>query len=90
MESNQRRYPRRTAFIFADYTLKKGSRQDLIENIRAGGRFIRTWDKVAMGQRITLRFPLFSFEQTIKASGTISRTEPLVNLPGGIFPRDRP
>lgn len=77
MQNNQRQYPRRTTFIFANYTVKEGTRQNVILNISAGGLFVRTWDKVVPGQSITLQFPLFSFEQTIQVSGTISRIEPM-------------
>ena len=73
---NQCQYPCRTAFIIAEYTTIKGTRQDVIKNIGACGLFVRTWKKVEVGQTIKLKFPLFSFEQTLQVSGTVSRIEP--------------
>jgi Tfp pilus assembly protein PilZ len=69
--------PRRTSYIIAKYTVKEGTFRDVIKNIGAGGLFVRTSRKVAIGQTITLHFPLFSFEQNIRVSGTVSRMEPL-------------
>ena len=73
----QRQYPRRTAFIIAEYTTTKGTRQDVIKNIGAGGLFVRAWKKMEVGQAIILKFPLFNFEQTIQVAGTVSRIEPM-------------
>ena len=70
---NQRQYPRRTAFIIAEYTTTKGTRQDVIKNIGAGGLFVRAWKKMEVGQAISLKFPLLNFEQTIQVTGTVSR-----------------
>ncbi len=67
--------PRRTSYIIAEYTVKEGRFRDIIKNIGAGGLFVRTSRKVAVGQPITLQFPLFSFEQTIKVSGIVSRID---------------
>ena len=68
---------RRTSYIISEYTVKEGRFRDIIKNIGAGGLFVRTSRKVAVGQPITLQFPLFNFEQTIQVTGTVSRIEPM-------------
>ena len=76
-DPNQRQYPRRTAFIIAEYTVKEGTHRDVIKNIGAGGLFVRTWKKITVGQSIALQFPLFDFENTIQVSGIVSRIDPM-------------
>jgi len=73
----QRQYPRRTAFIIAENTTSEEKSCDVIKNISAGGLFVRTWQKVAVGRTITLQFPQFNFEKTIQVSGIVSRIEPM-------------
>ena len=72
-DQNQRRFPRRAAFIIADYTVKEGSFRDIIKNIGATGLFISTWRKVAEGQPIELEFPVFNFESPLEIKGTVVR-----------------
>ena len=76
-DPNQRQYPRRTAFIIAEYTVKEGTHRDMIKNIGAGGLFVRTWNKIAVGQPIRLQFPLFDFENTLQVTGIVSRIDPM-------------
>ena len=45
---NNRQYPRRTAYIIAEYIVIEGSFRDIIKNIGAGGLFIRTDRKIAV------------------------------------------
>jgi hypothetical protein len=71
---NQRRFPRRAAFIIADYTVKEGSFRDIIKNIGASGLFISTWRRVAEGQPIELEFPIFDFENLFGVKGTVVRS----------------
>jgi Tfp pilus assembly protein PilZ len=75
MEDNRRQYPRRTAFIIAEYTLKEGTYRDFIKNISADGLFVRTWRKFVAEESIVLKFPLFRFDQTIQVSGKVVRNE---------------
>jgi len=75
MENNQRQYPRRAAFIIADYTLKEGSYRDLIKNISADGLFVRTWRKFVAEESIVLKFPLFRFDNTIQVFGKVVRND---------------
>ena len=67
--------PRRTSYIIVKYTVKEGTFRDVIKNIGAGGLFVRTSRKVAVGQPIALQFPLFNFKQTIKVTGTVCRID---------------
>ena len=71
----QRHYPRRTAYIIAEYTILEGTFRDIIKNISAGGLFIKTYRKVAVGQPITVRFPLFNFDQIIESTGRVVRRD---------------
>ncbi len=70
---NQRRFPRRAAFIIAEYTVKEGSFRDIIKNIGATGIFIGTWRRIAEGQPIDLKFPVFEFENQLQVSGSVVR-----------------
>ena len=74
-QQNRQKRSRRTSYIIAEYTVKEGTHRDVIKNIGAGGLFIRTSRKVAEGQSIVLEFPLFRFDNTIKVSGTVVRTD---------------
>jgi len=74
-DPNQRQYPRRTAFIIAEYTLKEGTYRDLIKNISADGLFVRTWRKFVAEEAIVLKFPLFQFDNTIQVSGKVVRND---------------
>jgi len=73
LKPNQKKRSRRTSYIIAEYTVKEGTHRDVIKNIGAGGLFIRTSRKIAEGQSIMLKFPLFQFDNTIEVSGTVVR-----------------
>ncbi|MBR9985995.1 MAG: PilZ domain-containing protein [Desulfosarcina sp.] len=73
---DNRQYSRRTAYIIAEYTVLEGIFRDKIKNIGAGGLFIRTDRKIAVGQPISIRFPLFNFDKTLHASGRVVRRDP--------------
>ncbi|BBO78889.1 hypothetical protein DSCW_63060 [Desulfosarcina widdelii] len=75
MEGNKRQHPRKAAFIIAEYTTNKGTFKDVLKNIGADGLFVRTWRKFEYGTPIVLKFPLFSFDQIIQASGKVIRNE---------------
>ena len=72
---NNRHYPRRSAFIIAEYKLKEGPYRDFIKNISADGLFVRTWRKFMAGESIVLKFPLFQFDNTIQLSGKVVRND---------------
>ncbi|WP_162459145.1 PilZ domain-containing protein [Desulfosarcina ovata] len=75
-DQNQRRFPRRAAFIIVSYTVNEGSFRDIIKNIGATGIFVNTWRRIAAGQSIQLRFPVFDFDNTLSISGTVVRSGP--------------
>ena len=72
----QRQYPRRTAYIVAEYTVLEGTFRDIIRNIGAGGLFIKTHRKIAVGQPVTVRFPLYNFDQMVDSAGRVVRRDP--------------
>ncbi|BBO68732.1 hypothetical protein DSCA_26620 [Desulfosarcina alkanivorans] len=72
---NQRRFPRRAAFIIAKYSVREGTYRDIIKNIGATGVFIGTWRRIAEGQPIELRFPVFEFENQLKVAGRVVRSD---------------
>src|SRR5210317_2143776 len=71
--TNKRQYPRRASYIIAKYSVREGTFRDVIKNIGAGGLSVRTNRKIAVDQPISIEFPLFQFDNTLQASGTIVR-----------------
>ncbi len=72
---NRHQHSRRTSYIIAQYTVKEGTYRDVIKNIGAGGLFIRTSRKIAAGQTIVLKFPLFRFDNNVRVSGKVVRMD---------------
>ena len=68
--------PDRANFIVAKYTVLEGSFQDIIDKIGAGGMFIKTRRKIALGQPISTHFPLFKFKNRIQVAGRVVRIDP--------------
>jgi len=75
LKPNQRQYPRRASYIIAEYIVKERTFRDVIKNICAGGLFVRTSRRVAVGQPIVVSFPLFQFDNTIQVSGKVVRID---------------
>ena len=73
--SDNRQYPRRTLSIVAEYIVLEGTFRDEIKNIGAGGMFIKTERRIAVGQPIRIKFPLFDFDQIIQTSGRVVRND---------------
>ena len=71
---NQRRFPRRAAFIIAKYTTKEGTFRDIIKNIGATGIFVSTSRGIAHGQPIELQFPVFEFDNLHTVKGMVVRS----------------
>jgi predicted RNA-binding protein YlqC (UPF0109 family)/Tfp pilus assembly protein PilZ len=71
----QRQYPRRAALIVAKYTVMEGTFQDIIGNIGAGGLFIKTKRRIAVGQPILTDFPLLELKNTIQVPGRVVRID---------------
>lgn len=68
--------PDRANLIVARYTALEGSFQDIIDRIGAGGMFIRTKRKIALGQPIATNFSLIKFKNTIQVPGRVVRIDP--------------
>lgn len=71
---NQRQFPRRAAYIVAQYTVKEGTFRDIIKSIGATGVFINTGRQIAPGQAIELEFPVFDFENPLQVKGSVVRS----------------
>lgn len=71
----ERRYPRRTAYIIGEYTVLEGTFRDFIRNIGAGGLFIATDRKIAVGQPVSMKFPLFNFDTLVHIAGRVVRRD---------------
>ena len=74
-KTNQRQFPRRAAFIIAEYTTDEGTFRDIIKDIGANGLFVKTWRKIVAEEPIMLKFPLFSFDKIIQVSGKVVRND---------------
>lgn len=74
LDQNQRRFPRRAAYIIVAYAVKEGAFRDIIKNIGAAGLFISTWRHIAEGQPIELEFPVFTFDNPLRTAGTVVRS----------------
>jgi len=75
IERERRQYPRQTTFINAEYTVLEGTFRDTIKNIGAGGLFIKTDRAIAVGQPITVGFPLYNFDNVIQSVGRVVRID---------------
>ena len=71
----RRQNPRRTAYLIAEYTVLEGTFRDLVKNIGAGGLFIKTDRKIAVGQPISVKFPLLNFDQMVASAGRVVRRD---------------
>jgi Tfp pilus assembly protein PilZ len=71
----KRQYPRKTAYIIGEYTVLEGTFRDFIRNIGAGGLFISTDRKIAVGQPVSIKFPLFNFDNLIHLEGRTVRKD---------------
>jgi len=73
--AEKRKYPRKTAYIIGEYAVLEGTFRDFISNIGAGGLFISTDRKVAVGQPVSIKFPLFNFDNLIQITGRAVRRD---------------
>ncbi|BBO73879.1 hypothetical protein DSCW_12960 [Desulfosarcina widdelii] len=76
MENDKRQYPRSSSYIIAQYKVLEGTFRDVIKNIGAGGLSVRTQRKVAIGQPISIAFPLFEFDNLVEVAGRVVRIDP--------------
>lgn len=75
----RRRYPRTQCFLAVNHATKDrivSSFEDTIEDISAGGAFLRTREKFHCGQGVLLSFPLPRFGRVINLTGEVVRCSP--------------
>ena len=48
----------------------------MVKNISAGGLAVRTQRRVAVGQLISIEFPLFEFDNFVEVTGRVVRIDP--------------
>jgi len=76
LESRQRgcrKYPRKPCSIETDYTIQNRAYKDFIENISAGGVYIKTKQTQSIGQEATMTFILPGYFKPITVTGKIVR-----------------
>ncbi|MBN1847631.1 MAG: PilZ domain-containing protein [Deltaproteobacteria bacterium] len=71
---NRRYHPRKPYFMIVDYATPDRNYGDFIKNISESGVFIQTRIPFAVGQNISLTFPLPDRSKHIKVRGKIIRT----------------
>ena len=72
---DHRDFPRRAAFLVAEYRTDEGTFRDVIKDISANGLFVKTWRKFVAEEPVLIRFPLFRPDQMIQVSGKIVRND---------------
>ncbi|MEJ2037336.1 MAG: PilZ domain-containing protein [Desulfosarcinaceae bacterium] len=73
---NRRKYGRRPAYIIVEYTVREGRFRDILKSVGANGLFVNTTRSINAGQTISLRLPLFSFDEMVELSGQVVRSGP--------------
>nr|WP_162458740.1 PilZ domain-containing protein [Desulfosarcina ovata] len=73
---HRRQFSRYTAVFSTKYTVKEGTFRDLIQNIGAGGAFIRSRRKIIQGRTINIQIPVFAFGRRLSIMGTVVRSHP--------------
>lgn len=76
LESQQRgfrKHPRQPCSIDTDYTIQNKAYKDFIENISAGGVYIKTNQKQSFGQEVNMTFMLAGHSKPITVTGKIVR-----------------
>lgn len=73
--AHRRQYPRYKAVFSTKYTVKEGTRRDIVKNIGAGGVFIGTRRKIDHGCPINIQIPIFAFGKRLSIMGTVVRCE---------------
>jgi Tfp pilus assembly protein PilZ len=54
----------------------EGTFRDFIKQIGAGGLFIQTDRKIAVGQPVATKFPLLNFDNLVRVNGRVVRRDP--------------
>jgi len=74
---DQRKHGRKTCNRPAALSIRDRRYEGVAKNISAGGAFIETPAVLSVGQEVSLIISLFSFEEPVKITGKVVRTEPL-------------
>jgi uncharacterized protein (TIGR02266 family) len=72
----KRKHRRKPFSMVVDYAAEDRAYRDYIQNISAGGVFIETRMPFAVGQQVTLSFPLPNQKNYIRITGQVVRTSP--------------
>jgi Tfp pilus assembly protein PilZ len=74
--AHRRQYPRYAAVFSTKYTLTEGTFRDLIQNIGAGGVYIKSRRPIRLGRRINVQIPVFAFGRRLSIMGSVVRCNP--------------
>jgi uncharacterized protein (TIGR02266 family) len=72
----KRKHRRKPFSMVVDYAVGDRAYRDYIQNISADGVFIDTRMPFAVGQEVTLSFPLPNHQRYIRITGEVVRTSP--------------
>jgi hypothetical protein len=73
--ADRRQHARHPALYRAKYTVGSETYLDSVSNLSSGGIYIRTRRTIEQGQPISLRFPVFAFDQKPGVTGTVVRSQ---------------
>lgn len=71
-QRDQRRFPRQKSTNPSRFFVQDQEYQGIIKNVSADGMFIESPQNVAPGEKVTIVFSLFSFEDPIRITGQIA------------------
>lgn len=71
-QRDQRRFPRQKSTNPSRFFVQDQEYQGVIKNVSADGMFIESPQHVAPGEKVTIVFSLFSFEDPIRITGQIA------------------
>ncbi|MFY9941340.1 MAG: PilZ domain-containing protein [Desulfobacterales bacterium] len=71
-QRDQRRFPRQKSTNPSRFFVQDQEYQGVIKNVSADGMFIESPQNVAPGEKVTIVFSLFSFEDPIRITGQIA------------------
>jgi len=72
-QKGYRKYPRKPCSIDTDYAIQNKAYKDFIENISAGGVYIKTKETQSIGHEVTMTFMLAGHSKPITVTGKIAR-----------------
>ena len=71
-QQDQRRFPRQNSTNPSHFFIQDQEYAGVIKNVSADGMFIESPQSVAPGEKVTVVFSLFSFEDPIRITGRIA------------------